>query len=133
MYFVLFTIIGVVLYYWIFSYNYSVQLVFVIILHVYVLLNARFLLALSITWPVIIFDRVTCNGVIIDHGIDITLQYWLHQQQMAAFIAWISKTRDLSCSDSYHWCSQSSIKIDFKIDFWWFSNKLAVLRENGYN
>ena len=38
-----------------------------------------------ITWPVVIFDSMTCDGVNIDHVIDMTKQYWLHSKLKLQF------------------------------------------------
>jgi hypothetical protein len=40
------------------------------------------------------------------------------KNKMVAFIAWISKKHDLSCSDRDHEFSPSSIKIDINIGIW---------------
>ena len=62
-----------------------------------------------------------------------TYQYWLHPKtkcppsSLEFQKAWFVMFR------SHHGFSPSSIKIDFKIDIWWFSNQLAKFSLWGKN
>ena len=57
----------------------------------------------------IFLDSITCDGVIIDHLIDMTYQYTgrFHRLNL--------KKHELSCSDGDHMFSPSYNKIDFEI------------------
>ena len=104
--------------------------------HLQYLINMHCLICVShwlfwITWPVIIFDsRPVTESLLIIWLI------WLSnidsiQKEKGRFHRLNLKKHDLSCSDSDHGFSPSSIKVYFGI--WWFSNKLAALREKSYD
>jgi hypothetical protein len=81
-----------------------------------------------IMWPAIIFDSMTCDGVMIDHVIDID-----SIQKQNGHFHWLNFIKhDLSCPYRDHGFSPSSIKKDFKIGIWWFSHKLAAFREKSW-
>ena len=54
------------------------------------------------------------------------------KNKMSAFIAWISKCMIFHVLVAIVGSVQVLFKIDFKIDMWWFSNRLAA-RQKSYN
>jgi len=64
---------------------------------------------------IIYFHSVTCDGVIIDHVIDMIYQYSLHPKTKSRFQRLNFKKPDLTCSDRDHGFSPSYIKTDFEI------------------